>query len=116
MKKAIDYQKEKVAELLGLIKKNPDLPIVPMVDSEVVGDDSYGRWMGSWGSSYVGEYIVGKEQIHYRDDEDWDEIESLLSEDYGYNVWAEMDDETAKRIYMEMPWIKAIIVAIDLPD
>lgn len=116
MKTAIDYQREKITELLELIKGNPDLPIVPMVDSEVVSDDSYGRWMGSFGGSYVGEYIVGKDQIHYRDDEDWGEIESLLSEDYGCDVFAEMDDETEKRAYMEMPWIKAIIVAIDLPD
>ena len=29
-------QKERLAELFRLIKENPDLPILPMVDSEVV--------------------------------------------------------------------------------
>lgn len=116
MKKAIDYQKEKVTELLELIKGNPNLPIVPMVDSEVIGDDSSDRWMGSWGGCRIAEYIIREEQIYYRDDEDWGKIESLLSEDYGCDVFAEMDDETAKRVYMEMPWIRAIIVAIDLPE
>ena len=30
---------EKVKELLRLVKENPDLPIVPMVDCDVVGED-----------------------------------------------------------------------------
>lgn len=116
MKKAIDYQKEKVAELLELIKENPDLPIAPMVDSEIVCDDSCGRWMGSFGGSHVGEYIMGEDKMYFRDDGDWGEIESLLSEVYGCGVFEEMDDATAEKIYREMPWIRAIIVAIDLPD
>lgn len=40
----------KTEELLKLIKENPDLPIVPMVDSEVVQDD-FGYWLGAWGAS-----------------------------------------------------------------
>ncbi len=37
---------EKTKELLKLIEENPDLPIVPMVDAEVIGDDS-GYWLGN---------------------------------------------------------------------
>lgn len=116
MKKAIDYQKEKITELLELIEENPDLPIVPMVDGEIVGDDSCARWMGSWGGCHIGEYLMGEDHMHYRDNEDNGEIEAVLSEEYGYDAFAGMDDETAKRAYMEMPWIRAIIVAIDLPN
>ena len=37
-----DEQMTKETEqLLQLIKENPELPVVPMVDGEVVGDDSY---------------------------------------------------------------------------
>lgn len=37
-------------ELFRLIKENPDLPVVPMVDGEICGDDS-GYWMAGWGES-----------------------------------------------------------------
>lgn len=112
MKKEIDIQKENINQLFELIKQNPDLPIVPMVEQEVVGDDSSGRWMGSWGSSRIGEYCVGEEKIYFREK---GAVEDLLSEKYGYDAFLQMDDETAKKAYEEMPWIKAIIVNIDLP-
>lgn len=38
-------------ELFKLMQESPELPVVPMVDSEVVCDDGCGRWKGSWGSS-----------------------------------------------------------------
>lgn len=113
MKKEIDIQKENIKKLFGLIKSNPDLPIVPMVDYEVVGGDEYARWMGAWGNSRIAEYIIG-ERLYYRDDKDFGEIEDLLSEEYGYDAFLKMDDETAKKIYAGMPWIKGIIVEIDL--
>lgn len=116
MRKEIDIQKEYINGLLELVKQNPDLPILPMVDSEIVGDDGYCRWMGSWGDSYIGEYIKGREHIYYRDDDDFGEIEELLSEEYGHAAFDDMSVEMAKKAYAEMPWIKAIIVAIDLPD
>lgn len=36
-----------IADLLELIKAHPELPIVPMVDSEIVCDDGYARWKGA---------------------------------------------------------------------
>lgn len=40
-----------LAELMKLAQENPELPIVPIVDSEIVEDDGYARWLGSWGSA-----------------------------------------------------------------
>ena len=42
-------QKERLDVLFKLIKENPDLPILPMVDSEIVADDFCARWTGSRG-------------------------------------------------------------------
>ena len=42
-------------KLLKIITDNPDLPIVAMVDYEVVGD-GYGYWQGSISRVEVGEY------------------------------------------------------------
>ena len=41
----------KAENLLQLIKENPDLPIVPMVDQEIVADDCCTWWIGKWGKS-----------------------------------------------------------------
>ena len=49
-------------KFLKLVKENPDLPIVPMVDEEVVADDCSTYWMGEWGYSEVTEYYIGKEK------------------------------------------------------
>ena len=48
-------QKQKNEAFLKLVKKNPTLPIVPLVDNEIVGED-YGYWLGAFGSASVGEY------------------------------------------------------------
>lgn len=49
-----------IADLLELIKAHPELPIVPMVDSEIVCDEGYARWLGSWGAASVTKYLVSK--------------------------------------------------------
>lgn len=66
---ARENEKENREELFRLMQKNPELPIVPMVDYEIVADD-IGRWLGSWGGSYIGEYLIGEEQVHFREDDD----------------------------------------------
>jgi hypothetical protein len=48
-------QKQKNEAFLKLVRKNPTLPIVPMVDSDIVAEDC-GYWMGAFGSASVGEY------------------------------------------------------------
>ena len=39
----MDYQTQKIKELLALIEQHPKLPVVPMVASEIVCDDSCAR-------------------------------------------------------------------------
>lgn len=107
---------KKAEELFKLMADNPDLPVVPMVDSEIVADDGYNRWIGSWGCAYIGEYIKGEECIYFRDDEDDYEIEKLVEEMLGADNCENMDFETYREIYRKAKWIKAIIVNIDLPD
>lgn len=104
-------------ELFRLMAENPDLPVVAMVDSEIVADDGYSRWMGSWGSCYIGEYIIGEERLHFREEDDFEEIEEALTDGVViYEDFETMSDEEAKGAYDSLPWIKAIIVDIDLPE
>lgn len=64
-------------ELLRLIKENPDLPIVPMVDHEVCGD-GYAWWLGNWGRSEVTEYYIGEKKIHFKDDDEEDVLADMM--------------------------------------
>lgn len=109
-----EQEKHYREELFKLMQENPELPVVPMVDYEIIGED-YGRWLGAWGSSYIGEYLVGEEEVYFRDDNDPSEVERLICERQGEEIFTLLNDEEAKETYAEMPWIKAIIVNIDLP-
>lgn len=44
-------------ELFRLMRENPELPVVPMVDWEITGDDN-GYWLGAWGSARIDEYLL----------------------------------------------------------
>lgn len=116
--------KERIKHLLSLIKENPDLEIVPMVDNEVCGGDDYSTWCGSWGESRVDETYSSDERIYFRsiDDED-------LVDQYADNIFDELfpnrmslnDDESeivnkkAIEIVNNLDWKKVIVVSIETP-
>ena len=114
MKNVIDIQKKNLFSLFELIKQNQELPIVPMVDYEIIGGDN-GRWLGEWGNSHIGEYMLGEDRVYFRDDKAPSEMERVVIEKYGYGAYEAMSWDEVKKDYAEMPWIKAIIINIDLP-
>ena len=103
--------------LLNLIKENPDLPIVPMVDGDVVGDDSYQNWLGAWGKSEVTEYYLGRKYVHFKDEDDEEEV---LCDMVGCKYSTTLDgrdiydltDEEWDALYQSIPWTKCIAVRI----
>ena len=103
-------------ELFRLMQENPDLPIVPMVDSDVVVDDC-GYWMGTWGRACIDEYFISEraERVFFKSDGDvFYVLESHLS-DEGFEVLPE-SEEACRPYYDSLPWKKAIIVYITLPE
>lgn len=104
-------------QLLNLIKENPDLPIIPMVDYEVCGDDCCTWWMGHWGRSEVTEYYLGRERVHFKDGDE----ESVLGDLVGCKYYCtpdgrditEISDEEWDVLYQAIPWTKAIVVYIE---
>ena len=103
-------------ELLKLVQENPDLPIVPMVNGEVCWDD-YRYWLGSFGRAEVTEWVCVNERFYTRDEQDEieDELSDTLCDDY-----PDMSDEEFFKMIHEkveaLPWKKAIIVYIGLPE
>ena len=102
-------------KLLELIKENPDLPVVSMVDAEIVGDE-YGWWLGNWGHCEVTEYYQGHERIHFKDDDEEDVLSDLdgckYCCDYNGNDIYELSDEEWDKLYKSVPWTKCIVVWI----
>lgn len=69
--------KENVAELLNLIKENPDLPIVPMVDSEIVASDEHTNWLGSFGKAEIDYVWDNGERIYFKSNDEEDLLERI---------------------------------------
>lgn len=104
-------QSEKLTQLLELMQANPELPVVPCVDGDVVGGDEYYCWLGSWGESAIQEFIIGKERTYYRED-DICEMNDVLYERYDPELVDNMTDEETRAAYNALPWKKAIFVDV----
>ncbi len=115
-------KQEKFKELLRLMEEYPDLPVVPMVEGEVVSGDkySYSYWMGNWSSAVLEEYIICKQhlwlgQVFFKSDGDIHEVLGKYLTDGEIENLPE-SEEDCKEIYHSLPWTKAIVVFIDLPE
>lgn len=111
-----DREKKNREELFKLMQENPELPVVPMVDGEICGDDS-GYWLGAWGSAQVDEYLLtqNRELMVFKSDDDvFDVLEKHLT-DEEFEKLPETEEE-CRPYYDALPWTKAIIVYINLPD
>lgn len=117
-------QRRKLKELVDMMIENPDLPVIPCVDCEVVGGDEYSNWLGSWGHAYTDEYATGRDGERWRFKSDYctERVDWNLYEDFFDidEIPQEMPDEEAEKIYWEkvetIPWKKAIFVYIGLPE
>lgn len=100
-------------ELFDLIRENPDLPIVCWVDSDIVADNDFGRWLGSFGECHIIEYIDVEMYNNYREfvyKDDTEGYEEFLRDT------SEMTDEEITNYINHIQWTKAIAVNIDLPE
>ena len=101
-----------IKNLLKLIAENPDLPIIPIVDSEIVGD-GYGYGLGSWGSARIDEIILTSAYgILFKGDDDiFDTLEKCLT-DEEFEKLPETEKQ-CRPYYDALPWEKAIIIYIN---
>lgn len=105
-------------QLLSLMKENPDLPVIPMIDAEICADDS-GYWMGKWNFAEVHEYLIPKnenESLIFKDECYSEEALEKYLTTKEFDSLLEEDDNAIKKVYNELPWKKAIFVYISLPD
>lgn len=105
-------------DLLELIKEHPDYPIIPCVYSEVVADDSYNTWLGSWGAARVATVLSTKEYGLMEDDDIDDIFEKFFEwDECGIDnaMPLEKIEEIKTKWVKTLPWKTVILVNIDLP-
>ena len=106
-------QNENLNNLIELMKAHPELPVLPLVDSEIVADDVCSRWIGSWGRAKLERYWAGEDRYYYYDEDD---IEDAINDPACAYDPETMTEEQALEIYKALPWVDCIAVCIDLPD
>lgn len=100
-------------KLRELIIANSDLPVIFMVNSDVVVDDSYANWLASISYVKVGEYCCYK--AHYYDDKnDLEEYYVDHEDELKYLKDNEIDMIIKERT--SSWWRKAIIVYVGVPS
>lgn len=116
--KISDTERENRDNLFRLMQENPDLPVIPFVDAEIVIGDDFGTWMGSWGAASVDEFVFpihDCEPVIFKSDSDvFDALEKCLTEEQ-FDALPDNEDDCLK-VYDSLPWIKAIVVSIDMPE
>ena len=121
MSEIVKEQKERVNELFDIIKTNPNLPIVPIVNGTLVCDEG-GYWLGSWGSAHIDKYYI-HDGTYLEYGGKYPDITDIFERVFDFDeceIDDDMSDEEADRIMKEkvdsLPWIKAIIIYIDIPE
>lgn len=98
-------------KLIKLIKENPDLPVIPLFETEVILDDCY--WLADFGRIEVSDFYVSDDKVYTDKDE---LVEDLVENKYfdlektDEEIWRIAEKRADKLMY------KAIIVYVGLPD
>lgn len=114
MSKRIEKQQEYIKTLLELAKENPELEILPLVDTECVHSDDFCWWIAEWGFAKVDEIYRAEERVYCKShdydtlfDETMDEIAD------GGNCTDELDLEIQAKARVDgYEWEKVITVRI----
>lgn len=117
---------EATAILLKLAAENPTMPIVAMVNYEVVAGDEFTYWTGEIASAEIRElWASPREDARIWDREDAkDECEDFV-ESYAPNeelmrIECLTDDKMCEQAAMEwinkLPWTKCIVIYVETPD
>lgn len=108
MSKHLEAKNKNIKDLLELVKVNPELKIVPMVETDCVPGDDYSWWVASWGKPAI-EEILAVEEIIYIKSKSYEE----LVENAIRNI--KCSEEYAKKLVDLYDWEKVIAVRIETP-
>ena len=96
-------------ELFKLMQENPELSVIPIVDSDIINKEWLSWYIGRLESPEIDEYLVVDEIIYTKLSDDlWDVLEAV----YGEFKVSKMTEEEAADAYQGLPWIKAIMLYV----
>ena len=96
-------------ELFKLMQENPDLPVVPMVDSDVAAGYAWNIGRLEEVEIEIDEYLIADGNVYTKSEDD---IQEVLEAACGSLKAGIMEDEEAERVYQQLPWQKAIMLYI----
>ena len=92
-----------IKKLVELSEKHPDLPIITLVDTEVVADCGHTFWLSRIYDVNIDKYYVSEEFVYLYSISEYDDI-----------FYDDVSAEEADKIFEELPWIEAIVVRVGL--
>lgn len=102
-----EWNTEPTRELARMIKANPGMPVIPMVDSDVIGDNEDCQCPGWIGNSQIRKFVDGETNIWFLDDDPDEVVRDCTNTDPD-----DMTDDELEERFRELPWRKAIFVTI----
>lgn len=111
----VESQTKYVEHLLQLIKDNPGVRIVPMVDYNVVCGDEYSSWVGSFGDSQVDFMTTDLDDDNIVLKSEFNEEEHRENLEDELDLPEEDARKLADKLIKAIRWEKIIAVNIDLP-
>lgn len=99
-------------ELVRIIKENPELDVIAMVDHEIFFDEEFEWFQGAIGQSMVDECFYHNESVYLRSTDE-DELREIIGDDI---VFARgfVPDDMEEIVNSRIKWQKAIFVKIVL--
>lgn len=116
-------ENKNVKKLLKLAAENPSLPIVAMVQYEVVADDSFSYWLGEIDAVDVEELWVSDGRTWTREDAEYEclsIVDDYAPDDVVAKIERLPEEKLREQAAMEwingLPWAKCIVIFIGTPD
>ena len=111
-----DLEKNALKDLCKLMNEHPELPVIPMVNSEVVTGDEFCYWVGALKSASVEDYIVLStgEVICKELDNVMETLEQVMPTEE-FEALPETEAE-CKPYFDRLPWKKVIMLFIGTED
>lgn len=97
----------KAEELLKVAKEHPGLPMITMVDSEVVADDGYSYWLGKVYRVDVDFINQDTDRVLIKSVDDEEDILYVFDK-----CWDDLPEAAQDKILADVKWTEAIIIWI----
>lgn len=116
----MEIQQKNIQELIKLATEYPDIPILPLVDEEVVDSPDYQSYLGYWGKPEKTKWVRNT-YIHLYNPDDIEAVRDAVEDmtngyfDIYHKNFGDTEKANLKKLYEELDWEDAIMVNIVHP-